>query len=94
MVFNETDIVYMVIHNLTQYVWGNDAITSATIIIFFLLIGFFIQIPIPYVLALTIPLCIVLTAYGFLTYWVGGIVVMGFLLLSMWSFANGVGLNS
>ena len=94
MVLNETDIVYMIIHNLSTYVWGNDIITSAVILTFFILIGLFIQIPIPFILALCIPMCIVLVAYGFLPYFVGGLIVMTFLILALWSFANGVGLNN
>jgi len=86
MAINETGIVYIIISNLSAYVWGNEIITSITIVVFFTIISILLQIPLPFALALQIPFIIVLTAWGFLPIVVGGIMTVAFLVLAIGSF--------
>lgn len=86
MAINETGIVYVIINSLSAYVWGNEIISSITVIMFFTILSILLQIPIPFALALQIPFVIVLTAWGFLPVFVGGIITVIFLVLAVLSF--------
>ena len=91
---NETGIIYQILEGLNYYVWGNMTLTALTIVIFFTLIALLSQVPLPFALALNIPLIIIMTASGFLPVVVGGLFTITFLILSVFAFYNGVGLNN
>ncbi len=85
-----TAIVFQVIHNLNTYVFGNMTITCISIVLFFTLVSLLIQIPLPYSIAMQIPLIVVLTAYGFISILTGGLFSAIYLILALWSFINGI----
>jgi hypothetical protein len=86
-------LIYNILENLTAYVFGNTIITSIVIIMAFMLFALLIQIPLPFAIALNIPLIIILTAINYIPMFVGGILISLFLLLCVWAFTTGTGLN-
>jgi len=84
-------IVHLVLMGLTDNVFGHIAITSTVIMLFFVVFALLIQIPAPFALAIPIPFAVVLTAYGYLTVAVGGVLSAVFLVLAIASFLAGVG---
>ena len=54
----------------------------------------FVLDPVPFAVAIPIPLAIVFVAYGYLTPLVGGIMVIFFLVLAVASFLAGLGIRN
>lgn len=93
MALDLTGIIFQVLNSLTWYVFGNMALTCIATIIFFTFIAILIQIPYPYAFALMIPFIAVLTAYSFINPLVGGVFTGTYLLIALFGFLNGTGLN-
>jgi len=89
-----TGMVHLVLLGLTEHVFGHIAITSVVIMLFFVVFALLINIPVPFALAIPIPFAVVLTAYGYLTVAVGGILSAVFLVLAVMSFLGGMGVRN
>lgn len=94
MVVDLGGIVHLVIVGLTDNVFGNIVITSTVLMMVFVIIALMLQIPVPFALAIPVPFAIVLTAYGYLTVAVGGILSAVFLVSAIVSFLTGLGVKN
>lgn len=93
MAFQESGLVNLVIEGLSAYVFGNHQITTAVIILFFVVFALLIRIPLPFALTVPLPLIIVFVAYGYLSLAIGVLFAVGFLVLSSLSFVSGLGVK-
>ena len=87
-------IVHLVLMGLTDHVFGHVAITTTVLMMFFVVMALLINIPVPFALAIPLPFVIVLTAYGYLTIVVGGVLSAIFLVLAVISFLAGLGVRN
>lgn len=86
-------MVHLVLIGLTEHVFGHMAITTSIIMLFFVVFSLLINIPVPFALAIPIPFVVILTAYGYLTILIGGILSAVFLVLAIVSFLGGMGVK-
>jgi len=86
MAINNTGALYGIIQNLSIYVFGNEIVTTIVMTLFFVLFAVMIQIPLPFAIALQIPLIIILTAWGYLPVVVGVVLTSVYLIIAAGSF--------
>lgn len=86
-------MVHLVLIGLTEHVFGHMAITTSIIMLFVVVFSLLINIPVPFALAIPIPFVVILTAYGYLTILIGGILSAVFLVLAIVSFLGGMGVK-
>jgi len=91
MVVDLTGVVHNVVMGLATNVFGSVTLTVSVLMIMLLVFAILIQIPLPFALALNIPFAIVFTAFGYLPLVVGGLMVVGFLTLAVFSMLAGLG---
>jgi hypothetical protein len=93
MSVDNTGIVHLVLTGLTDYVFGNMAVTATILLLIFVIFAVLINIPLPFALAIPIPFAVMLIAYGYLTVLVGGLLAGTFLILAVASFLAGMGVR-
>jgi len=93
MALELSGLVNLVIEGLSAYTFGNHQITTAVIVLFFLVFALLVRIPLPFALTIPLPLIVVFVAYGYLSLAIGGIFAVGFLVLAGLSFNYGIGVK-
>jgi len=93
MAIDTTGTFFLLIQGLSDNVFGSIPFTCSFIILFFLIFALLIKIPVPFALAIPIPLAIIFSAYGFMSYGLGGTLAITFMVLAIGSLLAGLGVD-
>lgn len=80
--------IFTMFNNLTVYVFGNDVLTYIVLTVFLTLFAILIQIPLPFAIALNIPLIIILSAFGLVPTYMALIWSMIYLIIAAVAFVR------
>jgi hypothetical protein len=93
MAIDPSGLVNSVILGLTAYVFGNILLTTSAIIVFFVVFSLLVKIPLPFALAVPLPLILAFVAFGYMSVAIGVLFAVGFIILSASAFMVGIGIR-